>query len=144
MNLPFRFRLKKGFDSVADCEYLTVSAGLVAGVLVMGGSDMNDRRRTQRNRVYWGGEISFSEYLEPFECVVRDISVEGARICLANNTKLPEAFKLWVASRQMHVRVRQIWREGPVAGIRIEGFEPPKSAIDASKPVVPKAAIRNF
>ncbi len=107
----------------------------------MAGIGEKDRRQAPRSRVYWGAEASFSEYFEPFDCVVRDCSADGARIRLVSNVKLPETLKLWVASRQMNVCVKVVWRNGPVAGLKFEGFEPVKFAPDAPKPVIPKAAL---
>ena len=85
-----------------------------------------ERRRARRSKVFWGAQISFDEYFEPFNCTLRDISGKGARLGLEKNVKLPDRFRVWAPARQMHVNVRLVWRNGQTAGIMFEGFEPPK------------------
>ena len=101
-----------------------------------------DRRQSQRSRVYWGGEVSFNDYFEPYACVVREFSIDGARLSLENNVRLPEIFKVWVASRQMHVRARKIWHKGQSSGIKFEGFEPARTVRTMPKVEIPRAALR--
>lgn len=100
-----------------------------------------ERRGAIRNKVYWGGEIVFSDYFQPFVCVVRDFSTDGARIRLPHNERLPEKFRIRVASRAVHVRVRLTWRRGDAAGVAFEGFEADSPSKRDVKPHIPKAAL---
>ena len=100
-----------------------------------------ERRNAVRTKVYWGGEIAFSDYFQPFVCVVRDFSTDGARIHLPHNERLPEKFRIRVGSKSVHVRARMTWRRGASAGVVFEGFEAVTPAKREVKPHIPKAAL---
>jgi hypothetical protein len=59
-------------------------------------------------------------------CSLVDISHTGARLVLETADELPEQFTLLFAANGPHRLCRQVWRDGPVAGV--EFIRPPAGA----------------
>lgn len=88
----------------------------------------NDSRSNRRGRVLKTGRIWIDGDLTPFQCTVRDVSSEGARVKLRETETLPEQFEFEI----MHVhdnriaehvrrRVQVIWRSDRELGLRYVG-----------------------
>ncbi|WP_165937755.1 PilZ domain-containing protein [Methylobacterium segetis] len=56
---------------------------------------------------------------EQIPCVIRDMSVSGAKLSVARRFRLPEYFDLMVAGRDLTCRVRRAWRRGDFAGVSL-------------------------
>ncbi len=56
----------------------------------------NERRKSQRQRVLKGGKIVFGGKQCTFDCVVRNRSVDGARLRLATPEFVPSSFTLQI------------------------------------------------
>ena len=56
-----------------------------------------------------------------FDCLVRDISITGARLQFASPHVLPEAFDLEIPSRALTLRCQLQWRRGDALGVRFKG-----------------------
>jgi hypothetical protein len=81
---------------------------------------MTERRRHPRLRTYIGAQIVFNQRRSVLDCLVRNLTAEGARVEFTNTALVPEAFDLVLPHRDEthHVRVR--WRARDVAGVAIE------------------------
>lgn len=82
-----------------------------------------ERRKSLRQRVFLGGKITTDLHFEPFECVIRDLTIDGARLVMPANEKLPERFRLAIPAKECMMRVRSIWRSGKTIGVYFDGFE---------------------
>ncbi len=89
---------------------------------------MNERRQDSRRRVCFGGQVETAAFMVDTPCMVRDVSLSGARIRIAPGAILPERVVLHVPLRGECRVARLIWREGDMVGLR---FEP---AGDESRP----------
>ena len=81
---------------------------------------MIERRETARRRVCFGGLVRVASFLPEIACILRDVSLDGARIRVAPGTALPACFDLVVPCRGETRRARVVWRDGDTAGL---GFE---------------------
>ena len=79
---------------------------------------MDERRTTQRSRRFLGGSIAFNERRSSFDCLVRDLSQDGARICLPSTVGLPISFELTVRATGERRDVQIMWRDHMQAGVR--------------------------
>jgi hypothetical protein len=52
-----------------------------------------------------------------FECIVRDLSVTGARLRFKNPPTLPDALELHIPQKRQTFRVAVKWREGDDVGV---------------------------
>jgi PilZ domain len=78
---------------------------------------MQDRRRTVRARVYYGGLIAFNARNSTMACVVRDLSDTGARVEFENTALLPDEVDFVIRRRSLCCQARIVWRHANQAGI---------------------------
>jgi hypothetical protein len=93
---------------------------------------MAERRSSSRKRAFLQGRLYFDHRRTSIDCLVRDISHEGARLKFAHAPVTPEVFELHVPNRDETFRARVQWRTGEEIGVTFDGAE------DA--PLVPAAA----
>jgi PilZ domain len=88
---------------------------------------MHERRKTTRNRSYFGGQIAFNGQRSLMDCLVRNISGEGAKLVFTQTATVPQEFDLSVHSKERTFRARVVWRKADEAGVAF--LEPrPQSA----------------
>ena len=78
---------------------------------------MSDRRSRPRLRSYLGARVAFNARSSTMDCLVRNISEEGARLVFAAETTLPQEFELTVPHRKLEARARIVWRTGTEMGV---------------------------
>jgi hypothetical protein len=76
-----------------------------------------ERRQTARRRVCLGGRVRVAVFLPEINCVVRDVSLGGARIGVPPAAMLPDCFDLFIPCRNETRRVFVAWRAGTTIGI---------------------------
>ncbi|MBV1697799.1 MAG: PilZ domain-containing protein [Hyphomicrobiales bacterium] len=78
---------------------------------------MHERRALARHKTLFKGRIYFNNRLSSMDCIVRDVTAEGARLECSENVTLPEVFELYLANKDEYFRARVIWRRGSQLGI---------------------------
>jgi hypothetical protein len=74
-------------------------------------SESNTERRTHpRQRVLKGATIRFNKGYGALECVVRNLSPNGARLAFGETTAVPPAFELKIAGDDNVREARVRWR----------------------------------
>jgi hypothetical protein len=71
---------------------------------------MVEARVAERLRVNVNAQIVFNYGATSYECTIRNLSESGAKLILAKNLTLPEAFDLVVPSRRRTYCARLRWR----------------------------------
>lgn len=56
---------------------------------------------------------------ETLPCVIRDLSLSGAKLSVARRHSLPREFLLSMTERDLTVPVRMAWRRGDFVGVTI-------------------------
>lgn len=78
---------------------------------------MNERRSSQRHRTFKGGSIIYG--LSPaVDCVIRNMSEQGAAIESAGAAFIPDTFDLLVKPEMVKRRCRVIWRDENRIGVQ--------------------------
>jgi hypothetical protein len=73
--------------------------------------ESNTERRSQsRQRVLKGAIIHFNKGYGALECVVRNLSPDGARLAFGETTAVPPAFELKIAGSDTVRQARVRWR----------------------------------
>ena len=86
-----------------------------------------ERRAHQRHRVLKPVKAVFNTNQSVLNCVMRDISLGGARLHCAQAMQLPEHFQLvFMAEREMR-DVRVAWRKHDQLGVAF--LSPPRKAL---------------
>ena len=78
---------------------------------------MQERRGARRNRNCTEAEIVFDNRSSTLDCLVTDLSDEGARLHLANTAGVPGEFDLILSKRGESHRARLVWRDETQAGV---------------------------
>ncbi|MGD0633428.1 MAG: PilZ domain-containing protein [Beijerinckiaceae bacterium] len=78
---------------------------------------MQQRRREHRGRTYLGSRIAFNNRCSTIDCMVRNMSQNGAKLVFAHPVTCPDEFDLMIPQKGESRRVRIIWRQETEAGI---------------------------
>jgi hypothetical protein len=78
---------------------------------------MHERRKIARNRTFLGGVIAFNHRDSTMDCLVRNLSVGGAKISFANTATIPDEFDLTIKQKVRTLLARMVWRRADEAGI---------------------------
>ena len=86
---------------------------------------MYENRIAPRLRSLLKGKIVYNNRLSTMDCVVRDISVTGARLALTHQNVLPDKFELYVPLKEKTYSVEVRWRADEDIGVMfLTGQEP--------------------
>jgi hypothetical protein len=99
---------------------------------------MNERRTSTRQRSFLQGRIMFNNRRSSLDCLVRDISEQGAKLKFSEAIAVPEAIELFIPSKNETYRARVRWRVGEEVGVAFES-DVAKPAQAASPGVTPAA-----
>ena len=99
---------------------------------------MSEHRREARQRVFLKGRITFNNGASSLDCLVRDLSVTGARLAMSETTTLPEAFDLYIPQKDKTYRAVLRWRRQDGVGVAFP--EETTRAAESSAPADPPAA----
>lgn len=80
-----------------------------------------DRRRCRRRKSYLSGRIVFNGGWTTGDCLIRDISAEGARLVLPQSAFVPDRFDLLLTARGRAYHARRVWRDTTDVGVSLEG-----------------------
>jgi hypothetical protein len=78
---------------------------------------MQNKRKERREATVWPGRIAFERGAQLRECIVRDISKDGARLTLANVHTLPSQFELLILTTGEIFQAAAKWRRGREVGV---------------------------
>jgi hypothetical protein len=84
---------------------------------------MKERRRIPRTRTYLGGLVAFNERCSTMECLVRNMSRDGAKLVFGGAAEIPAEFDIMIRKRGESRRAQIVWRMEAEAGV---SFEVPK------------------
>src|SRR5687767_14346167 len=82
---------------------------------------MQNRRKTERTPSFLGATILYNRGLWSTQCIVKNVSLGGARLVARNCPTLPDRFELHVAQKKISYSVLTKWRDGDVIGVEIDG-----------------------
>ena len=90
---------------------------------------MRERRGFQRGRTYLGGRLAFNNQYCTIDCLVRNMSQNGAKLVFEGAVLLPGEFEFTLPQKGESRRARVIWRQQDEAGISflqpaVEGVVP--------------------
>jgi hypothetical protein len=78
---------------------------------------MQERREFQRGRTYLGGRLAFNNQYCAIDCLVRNMSRNGAKLVFEGTVLLPGEFELTLPQKGESRRARIVWRSEGEAGI---------------------------
>ena len=78
---------------------------------------MQERRKSHRSRTYLGGRIAFNRRFSTMDCLVRNLSSNGARVVFTNTVTVPDELELTITHKAQTFRARMVWRQHEEAGL---------------------------
>jgi len=78
---------------------------------------MVERRRSVRQKSFLRGCVHFNNRRNTFDCLIRDLSPEGARIIFSETVSVPDLVELYIPQKEQTVRARVQWRHGDEIGL---------------------------
>lgn len=79
---------------------------------------MQERRRHYRNKTYLGGQVGYHRKRGEIECLVRNVSPNGARLVFSAPTLTPAEFDLTIPHKGQQERVMVVWRKQSEVGVQ--------------------------
>ena len=78
---------------------------------------MRERREFQRGRTYLGARLAFNNQYCTIDCLVRNMSRNGAKLIFEGTVLLPGEFELTLPQKGESRHARIIWRQQDEAGV---------------------------
>lgn len=78
---------------------------------------MSERRRSVRQKTFLRGSITFDGGRMSADCIIRDMTAEGARLILSDVINIPDVVRLDIPLKSMTVNARVKWRRGAALGV---------------------------
>ncbi len=78
---------------------------------------MSERRNTPRQKSFLKGCIYFNNRRSAFDCLVRDISAQGAKLVFPDVLSTPDVFDLYIPQKEQTLSARVVWRHGGEIGV---------------------------
>lgn len=86
----------------------------------VGSRTFNERRTVERRRSFKGALLRFNGGYSALECVVKNFSAGGGRLCFGEATAVPPRFELKVGPEGTFRRAAVKWRKGNEIGVGYE------------------------
>ncbi|MGO9005016.1 MAG: PilZ domain-containing protein [Beijerinckiaceae bacterium] len=86
---------------------------------------MKERRQSHRLRTFLGGQIVFNNRFCTIDCLVRNVSQDGAKLIVPSSLMVPGEFDLLIPKQGESRRARLIWGTDTELGVT---FVPRQSA----------------
>ncbi len=78
---------------------------------------MPEVRRAERVKSFLRAQIIFNHRMSTIECVVKNISSQGAKIALGDSLSVPSEFELYIPQKGRSYRARLAWRDATAIGV---------------------------
>ena len=80
---------------------------------------MPETRKSSRVRSLLSAQVIFNKGASTFDCIVRNISADGARLEIADSMALPAEFELDIPHKGRAFRARIVWRGDNLVGVEL-------------------------
>ena len=78
---------------------------------------MSERRQSIRQKSFLRGCIYFNNRRSALDCLIRDISNEGAKLIFSDIVNIPDVVDLYIPQKEQTLRVHVEWRQGQEVGV---------------------------
>lgn len=85
--------------------------------------DMDERRHTPRHRTFLQGRVFYNSRRQSADCIIRELTDDGARLSFTDPVALPHAFELHIPNRDQTIRVEIAWNHGTDVGVSFVKYD---------------------
>jgi hypothetical protein len=93
--------------------------------------NMAERRVAPRQKSFLRGCIYFNNRRSVLDCLVRDLTEDGARIIFSHAVNVPDIVELYIPQKEQTLRAHVKWRRGDDVGLDFTNGEAAASLEDA-------------
>ncbi len=98
-------------------------------------SATSDERRTLlRKRSFLQGRLYFNNRRSSLDCLVRDISNQGAKLKVSDSVAIPEIVELHIPNKDETYRAKVQWRTGFEIGVTFDDDQATPSIVPSAGP----------
>ena len=98
-------------------------------------SATSDERRTLlRKRSFLQGRLYFNNRRSSLDCLVRDISNQGAKLKVSDSIAIPEIVELYIPNKDETYRAKVQWRTGFEIGVTFDDDQATPSIVPSAGP----------
>jgi hypothetical protein len=83
-----------------------------------GTAPASDVRSSKRVRSIIGGKVVFNDRQSVVDCIIRDLSENGAKLVFSGHVQLPDEFDLELPMKERTYRARVMWRKAETCGVQ--------------------------
>jgi hypothetical protein len=80
-------------------------------------TSMEERRHAPRHRTFLQGRVFYNNRRQSADCIIRELTDDGARLSFTDPVALPHAFELHIPNRDQTLRVETAWNHGTDVGV---------------------------
>jgi hypothetical protein len=108
-------------------------------------SDTSDERRTLlRKRSFLQGRLYFNNRRSSLDCLVRDISGQGAKLKVSDSIAIPEIVELYIPNKDETYRAKVQWRTGFEIGVTFDSDQETPSIVPGAAPADLQERVRRL
>jgi hypothetical protein len=74
-------------------------------------------RKAARQKSFLRGSINFNNARSSLDCLIRDISPDGARLDFSGTVSTPDVFDLYIPQKEQMICANVAWRHGEEVGV---------------------------
>ena len=82
--------------------------------------DMKEHRAVVRHKSFLQGRIYFNHRRSSMDCIIREATRSGGRLECPELAALPDAFEIYVPSRDQYFQAKAVWHKGNNVGVSWE------------------------
>ena len=95
---------------------------------------MDERRRAARQKSFLRGNLKFNNGRNSVDCLIRDISIYGARLIFSDSVATPDLIDIYIPQKDQTFPAQVIWRHGQELGVAFTQVALPSSPDPAAGP----------
>jgi hypothetical protein len=101
---------------------------------------MGEPRNSRRLKSFLRGFVYFDKRRGAMSCLVRDLSVEGARVIFSEAVTIPDMINLHIPQKNQTMRARVTWRRGDEIGLGFSAADPAADPLPDSAELMKRVA----
>jgi hypothetical protein len=96
---------------------------------------MQKCRKHQRRRTYLGGQAAFGQRYCAINCLVRNLSCDGARLVFSDQVLIPDEFDLMIPLKGDSRRARIVWRYRASVGVHFLDHDEGRRSVETARKI---------
>jgi hypothetical protein len=103
-----------------------------------------ERRSSSRQKAFLQGRLYFNNRRNSVDCLIRDLSEQGAKLRFSSTIATPEVVELHIPNRDESYRARVEWRNGEEVGVSFNYEESAPSLARGAAPADLPARVQKL